>query len=133
MADVFISCASQDRSKVAPLSKGLENQGWSVFWDRVIPIKKSWRGVIESELKIAKCVVVIWTENSIANRWVLAEVNKADVHNILIQVLFENVDIPLPYDHQQAANLTDWKSGSSHPEFTRLLIAISETIDIRLN
>jgi hypothetical protein len=34
MSDIFISYASEDRSKAEPLAKALEEQGWSVFWDR---------------------------------------------------------------------------------------------------
>ena len=91
MADIFISYAKKDRSRVEPLAKALEDRGWTVFWDRTIPVRKSWRRVIQSELETAKCVVIIWTENSIKSRWVLAEVNEGYEKDILTQVLFDNV------------------------------------------
>jgi hypothetical protein len=59
MADIFISYAKKDRSRVEPLAKALMEQGWSVFWDRAIPGGKTWDEVIEKELDAAKCVVVV--------------------------------------------------------------------------
>jgi hypothetical protein len=34
MADIFLSYAREDQSRVGPLVRALEGQGWSVFWDR---------------------------------------------------------------------------------------------------
>ena len=36
MADIFISYARGDREQIATLSAALEQQGWSVWWDRHI-------------------------------------------------------------------------------------------------
>jgi hypothetical protein len=33
MADIFISYASEDRDRVMPIIKALEEQGWSTWWD----------------------------------------------------------------------------------------------------
>jgi len=33
MADIFISYARYDRSKVEPLANALKEMGWSVWWD----------------------------------------------------------------------------------------------------
>jgi hypothetical protein len=130
MSDIFISYASDDLPRVEPLAKALEEQGWSIFWDRTIPVGKSWRVVIQSELEAAKCVVVIWTENSINSKWVLAEVNEAYEKDILTQVLFNNITIPFPYKQEQAADLIDWKAESTHSGFTILLSAISEVVGL---
>ncbi len=65
MSDIFISYASQDRSRVEPLAKALEEQGWSVWWDRTIPPGKTFDEVIEEAIKAARCVVVLWSKISI--------------------------------------------------------------------
>ena len=65
MADIFISYASEDRSRVEPLAHSLEDHGWSVWWDRTIPPGKSFDQVIQEAITAAKCVVVLWSEKSI--------------------------------------------------------------------
>ncbi len=51
MADIFISYASEDRSRVEPLAKALEDQGCSVWWDPQIPPGKTFFGVIKEALE----------------------------------------------------------------------------------
>ena len=46
MADIFISYASDDLQRIEPIRKALEDQGWSVWWDRTIPPGKSFDQVI---------------------------------------------------------------------------------------
>jgi len=43
MSDIFLSYASEDRARVLGLVKALEAQGWTVFWDRMIPAGKTFR------------------------------------------------------------------------------------------
>jgi hypothetical protein len=38
MSDIFMSYASEDRPRGEEFARALEGQGWSVFWDRAIPI-----------------------------------------------------------------------------------------------
>jgi hypothetical protein len=37
MTEIFISYAREDEDRVKDLGSTLEQQGWSVFWDRRIP------------------------------------------------------------------------------------------------
>jgi hypothetical protein len=64
MADIFISYASEDRPRVEPIAKALEEHGWSVWWDRTIPPGKSFDEAIEEAITAAKCVVVLWSDKS---------------------------------------------------------------------
>ena len=54
MSDIFISYASEDRERIQPLVRALEQAGWSVFWDRTIPAGKTWREVIGGEIRDAR-------------------------------------------------------------------------------
>jgi hypothetical protein len=68
MADIFLSYSSQDRERITPPIQSLEQQGWSVWWDQEITPGKTWRQVIQQALDEARCVVVVWSNNSISWR-----------------------------------------------------------------
>ena len=65
MSDIFISYASDDEAETKKLAHALESQGWSVWWDRSIPVGQSFDVVIEEALDESKCVVVIWSKVSV--------------------------------------------------------------------
>jgi hypothetical protein len=87
MSDIFISYASEDRQRVAPLAMALGKQGWSVWWDRSINAGRSFDEVIEAELAAARIVVVAWSRDSVQSRWVRAEAQEGLDHNKLIPVI----------------------------------------------
>jgi hypothetical protein len=37
VGDIFISYAKEEKERAAVLAEALEDFGWSVWWDRVIP------------------------------------------------------------------------------------------------
>ena len=125
MADIFISYAREDRSRIEPLAKSLQDLGWTVFWDRTIPTGKTWRQVIGDALKNARSVIVAWSQNSIESDWVQEEADRGRRRNILIPILIDNVDPPLGFGAIQAADLTSWNPAQSSPEFEKLISDIS--------
>jgi hypothetical protein len=125
MADIFISYAREDRSRIEPLAKSLQSLGWSVFWDRTIPAGKTWRQVIGDALKTTRLVIVAWSKDSIESDWVQEEADRGRRRNILIPVLIDNIDPPLGFGTIQAADLTSWNPAQSSPEFEKLISDIS--------
>ncbi len=128
MADIFVSYASNDRARVKPLVAALEQQGWSVWWDRTILAGKSWDEVIEAALANARCVVLIWTQESVHSEWVRTEAEEARRRGILIPVLLDDVQLPLAFRRVQAANLTDWRGSLPCAGFEDLARAISDVL-----
>jgi len=126
MADIFISYASDDRSRVEPLAKALGEQGWSVWWDKTIPPGKTFDQVIEEAIDAASCVIVLWSEKSIKSDWVKEEANIGKERKILVPVKIDPVDLPIGFSRIQAADLTNWESDRNHPGFLSLRNAISD-------
>jgi hypothetical protein len=128
MSDIFISYTREDRSRIEPIAKALEEQGWSVWWDRKIPPGKTFSQVIEEAIDVAKCVIVIWSHGSIKSDWVQNEAAEGARRKILVPALIDDVKIPFEFRRIQAADLIEWESQTDHPGFTALLSTISEIV-----
>jgi hypothetical protein len=128
MSDIFISYSSQDRTIVKQIADILENKGWSVWWDRKIPIGKKFDTVIENELHQASCVLVVWTKHSIASEWVKNEAAEAAQKGILIPVIIEELELPLAFKRIQSALLIDWHGEPDHPELEILFSSITNIL-----
>ena len=86
MADIFISYSSDDRAVAARLAEYVQEQSYSVWWDREICGGQQIYSEIDQALAKCKIVIVIWTSSSIKSRWVLGEAETAAGTKILIPV-----------------------------------------------
>jgi hypothetical protein len=89
MSDIFISYSSEDRERARTLAHALEERGWSVWWDREIPLGRSYDEVIEQALNGARCMLVLWTAASAASEWVRSEASEGKRRGILVPVFLE--------------------------------------------
>jgi TolB-like protein/tetratricopeptide (TPR) repeat protein len=112
MADVFLSYASDDRERVAPLVDALELAGFSVWWDRRIDMGTSFDREIERELDAARSVLVVWSTKSVDSEWVRTEANEGLERGILIPLQIDDVRPPLAFRRAQTAQLIGWPSTS---------------------
>jgi hypothetical protein len=125
MSDIFFSYASEDRERIQPLVEAFEHRGYSVWWDRKIPIGRTFDEVIEEAIDAAKCVVVVWTKTSVRSRWVRTEASEGESRGVLIPVVIDNVKIPLAFRLIETAQLADWDGVSDHQELDVLLDALA--------
>jgi len=128
MRDIFISYAREDQTRAEMVAQTLESRGWSIFWDRTIPIGKTWRETIGSELDGARCVIVLWSKTSIKSGWVQEEADDAKRRGILVPILIENVEPPLGFRAIQAAHLENWDGTERTQAFRRLIADIEELV-----
>ncbi len=135
MSNIFISYSSEDREKARQMAHALEQEGWSVWWDRNIAAGKSYQRVIESELDAADCAIVIWSRNSVYSDWVVAEAEEGRTRSILVPVSIDDAKPPLVFRQIQTADLSSWDGDPTSAMFRQLvddvrpLIPESATVD----
>jgi TIR domain-containing protein len=124
MADIFISYSNSDRSRAMALAQALAQHGWSVWWDREIPIGRSWDEVIEEEIAKARSILVLWSPRAVASDWVKNEARDAIKRRLLVPALIEPTRLPIEFSHIQTADLIAWKPGEPSAEFEKLLAGL---------
>jgi hypothetical protein len=125
MGHIFFSYAREDRGRAELLATALQQEGWSVWWDRNIPAGRTFDEVIEQALDSAACVVVLWSRQSVNNRWVRSEAEEGAMRGTLVPVLLEQVRIPLAFRRIQAADLVEWMGDRRDPTYLQLLADIA--------
>ncbi len=116
MADIFISYANENRESAARLAQVLESAGWQVWWDRRIPAGRTWRSVLEDALKDMRCMVVLWSKDSVESPWVTEEAEEARrLGKTIVPVLIQRVEPPIGFRAIQAADLANWDGTIDDP------------------
>ncbi|HEX8251459.1 MAG TPA: toll/interleukin-1 receptor domain-containing protein, partial [Pyrinomonadaceae bacterium] len=129
MNDIFISYSREDLNKVEPIISLFEQRNWSVFWDRKIPPGKSFDEVIEKALEDAKCIIVIWSKNSVQSRWVRNEAIEGLNREIVVPVLIDDdIQLPFQFRNVQSVHLMDWDGKLGHPGINILLGAVESLV-----
>jgi hypothetical protein len=136
MADIFISYANEDRDTAARLAAHLESAGWRVWWDRRIPAGRTWRAVLAEALVDTRCMIVLWSENSVESPWVAEEAEEARrLGKTLVPVLIRRVEPPIGFRTIQAADLTHWDGSADDRALVQLVADLKSLIgtpDIRV-
>jgi hypothetical protein len=131
MADVFISYSSQDRDRARTLANALVDLGLSVWWDREIVTGQAFDHVIERELEAARCVVVLWSQDSVASEWVKNEAACAAERGVLLPARLDGTRPPLEFRRKQTAELSGWSGDPAHEGFQALCRAIDGIVGAR--
>lgn len=121
MSDIFISYCREERAAARHFAECFAGEGFSVWWDAVLRSGQTFDEVIESELRAAKAVVVLWSPRSVASRWVRAEATLADRANKLVPVIIETCNLPIIFELTHAADLADWTGDTSDSRWQTLI------------
>ena len=122
MADIFISYANEDRETAAKFAQLLESVGLRVWWDRRIPAGRTWRSILEDALREMRCLVVLWSKNSVQSPWVTEEAEEARrLGKTIVPVLIEGVEPPIGFRAIQAAHLANWNGSTDDPAAQQLI------------
>lgn len=123
-----MSYASEDRDRIMPVVRALEATGWSIFWDRTIPVGETWQRIIGAEIEACPCMVVIWSATSINKEWVYEEASEGKRRGVLAPVLIDDIIPPIGFRTIQAAKLGGWNGKAASTEFDRLVKDISRML-----
>jgi Tol biopolymer transport system component len=110
MPDIFLSYCREDQDTARRFAQGLEQEGFSVWWDQALSAGESFDQVTERTLKEARAVVVLWTRRSVQSRWVRSEATLADRYGTLVPVMLEPCDRPIMFELTHTADLAGWSS-----------------------
>ena len=110
------------------IAEALQRKGWLVWWDIKIPPGKMFDETIEKALAESKCVVVLWSKESVNSHWVKEEAQEGLKKKILVPVLIDEVDLPFGFKRIQTAELVNWNGMSPNTEFDKLVDSIGLTV-----
>jgi len=134
MSDVFVSYAHKDYERAKPIVDALKLKGWKVFWDKDIPPGAGWDSFLESRLKQARCVLVLWSKNAVSSERVRHEASVARFRGVLAQAFLTPdvsiLDIPEVFREIQLANLTGL-ADPTKADFTPLFTSVSMILSKR--
>lgn len=119
--DIFISYSREERPRARQFAEAFASEGFNVWWDAALRSGQTFDEVIESNLRAAKAVVVLWSPRSVASRWVRAEATLADRGNKLVPVIIEPCTLPIIFELTQAADLANWAGDTSDAHWRTLI------------
>lgn len=124
MPDIFISYANADREHARQLADRLTARGYSVWWDRTIPPGRVFDEVLQEAIQAARCMIVLWSAESVRSNWVKTEAAEGVERDILVPALIDEVSPPIEFKRIQAANLAHWDGDDAHGEYVTLIDAV---------
>jgi hypothetical protein len=123
LADVFLSYSRLDVDRVRPIADRLTSLGYSIWWDKDLRAGQAFVDEIERQLNEARAVLTAWSFNARNSTWVYAEAARGLDNHKFLQLRLDNVQLPLPFDALQVADMTartpEW--GSLENTLTRLV------------
>lgn len=131
MYDIFLSYSTQDRGRLRPLFDALSRQGWSVFWDhQSIHTGENWHRKIDESINNSRCVVVVWSKQSVQSEWVLEEASKGKARNVLLPIRIDGVEPPFGFALRQTGDFTRWNGKPDHPAFIELAAQVYSLLGV---
>ncbi|MEJ1969121.1 MAG: TIR domain-containing protein [Rhizomicrobium sp.] len=131
MADIFLSFAHPDAERVGLLASLLRRHGYSVSGDRSPLSGPGFGAVLESEIKAASVVIVVWSPHSVKSDWVNDEAWYAKDLGKLIPLRIGPAVTPTGFEMLAALDFSDWNGRQADPVFLQLLRSLSARIPVR--
>ena len=69
MSEVFISYSRSTEAQAHRIAEAFRALGYGVWRDDELPAHRAYAEVIEERLKVAKAVVVVWSDEAVKSQW----------------------------------------------------------------
>lgn len=128
MSDIFISYARSTEAQAHHVAELLRKHGFDVWRDDALPAHLPYADVIETELRVAKAVVVVWSADGVKSQWVRAEADLARNAGTLVQLTVDGTPLPLPFNQIQCAQLAGWNGATGAPGWQKVLASVKDLV-----
>lgn len=125
MTDVFVSYARSTYPQARQVADALIADGYKVWIDDDLPAHRVFSTVIEERLNEAKAVLVLWSEDARASRWVPAEADLAFNADKLVQMSIDGVLPPLPFNRVHCEMAAGWNGETDVPQWRKVTASIA--------
>lgn len=108
------------------MADAMRSAGYDVWIDDELPAHRAFSLEIEEKLQAARAVLVLWSEDARASRWVPAEADLAYNADKLVQISVDGVLPPLPFNRIHCEMAPGWDGDVEGRAFTKILASIAE-------
>jgi len=126
LADVFISYKRDERRRADDIARRLRSLGLDVWLDANIASGRSFDAEIETALRTAKAVLVLWTSGSVASEWVRNEASTAKERGSLVALMLEPCELPIEFRAVQYEPLFEKSFSDDHPSWVKVVERIKD-------
>ena len=125
---VFVSYARPDAKAARAVIKILENAGFNVWWDGLIPGGERFGSQIAKALEEARAVVVLWSASAAASHWVQDEASLGRDRHCLVPLSLDGTEPPLGFRQFQWLDISKGRINPGNPAVQRALKAVAEVM-----
>lgn len=129
MVDVFISYKREERARCERIADKLKALNLDVWFDARLPSGKSFDREIESTIKAAKAVLVLWSPASVESEWVRNEAGIGKARGVLAAAQLASCELPIAFYATHYETLYDEAFADDHPGWIKVLERIGTLTD----
>lgn len=126
MVDVFISYKREERARCERIANKLKALDLDVWFDARLPSGKSFDREIETTIKAAKAVLVLWSPASVESDWVRIEAGIGKARGVLVAAQLAPCELPIAFRTTHYETLYEEGFADDHPGWIKVLERIGE-------
>ena len=131
--DVFVSYNNLDSEITSQIVTGLESSGLKTFYDRSeTPAGTIFNDFIQQKLDSSRCILVIWSKNSLKSKWVQYEAMEGFRREVLVPIKIDDIEPPGIFKTQHILDFISFSSNNYESTiFNKLINDINNLITDR--